>query len=585
MELSKVKIKGFRNFKDAVIRLNQKSLIIGSNDIGKTNFFHALRILLDRGFSDYDLEPKDSDFYVHEDVNQYTITLYFKNVTEDCVVSKLKGRISGDDRFILRYEAFRDPDTKSKHYQLSAGPSLGKLEEIEDRFYRKVLNVKYISSRRDFHAYISREKNYLLETAKANRNEEQTAKDDLLYETIRGDLQQIDQKIPNLHFISSATATINEELQKLSLHHGKQQINFDASTSNVDAFINNVSISSQTDGKSILIGGDGRLNQIYLALWASRNQLTEENLREVTIFCIEEPEAHLHPHQQRKLADYLNVSLTGQVLISSHSPQIASEFSPNSIVRLHKADDAAEAASDGCSEVIGEAFEDFGYRMSIIPAEAFFADVVFLVEGPSEQLFYKTLAAQLGIDLDHHNISILMVDGIGFNVFVRILDALSIAWVMRTDNDIFKVPKKDCFTFAGVKRGINAYRKYCQADDAMDEILQEHESSIREFPDRIPGAANIESAAKIMKALEGFNIFLSEIDLENDIYDSVLKKELETFFGLEDRDEILTAMTKNKAIFMYRFIKKTKASLPKLKGSALAQPLDAAVNLAKEINK
>ncbi|KAF2508719.1 AAA family ATPase [Flavobacterium zhairuonense] len=585
MELTKVKIRGFRNFKDATIRLNQKSLIIGSNDIGKTNFFHALRILLDRGFSDYDLEPKDSDFYVYEEVNEYTISLYFENVTEDCVVAKLKGRISDNDKFMLRYQAFRDPDTKAKHYKLWAGPSLAKLEEIEDRFYRKVLNVKYISSRRDFHAYISREKNHLLETAKANRNPEQITQDDLLYEDIRGELQQIDKKIPDLHFISSATSTINEELKKLSLHHGKQEINFDASTSNVDAFINNVSISSHTDGKSILIGGDGRLNQIYLALWASRNQLTEDNLREVTIFCIEEPEAHLHPHQQRKLADYLNVSIAGQVLISSHSPQIASEFSPNSIVRLHKTDGAAKAASDGCSAVIGEAFEDFGYRMSIIPAEAFFADVVFLVEGPSEQLFYKTLATQLGIDLDHYNISILMVDGIGFNVFAKILEALKIEWVMRTDNDIFKLPKKDLYTFAGIRRGINAYRNYYQADPQMEKILKAHEVNIREFPKSMPDPVNIKSAAEIRKALEPFNIFLSEVDLENDIYNSKLKKELETFFDLDDKEEILKAMTKNKAIFMYRFIKKNKAALPKLKDSPLAAPLHVSVKLAQEIHK
>jgi putative ATP-dependent endonuclease of OLD family len=195
------------------------------------------------------------------------------------------------------------------------------------------------------------------------------------------------------------------------------------------------------------------------------------------------------------------------------------------------------------------------------------------------------LATQLGIDLDHFNISILMVDGIGFNVFAKILDALSIAWVMRTDNDIFKVPRKECFTFAGVKRGINAYRRYCEADPEMEKILKDHESNIREFPDIVPDAINIRSAAEIRKALEVFNIFLSEVDLENDIYNSKLKKELETFFDLDDKDKILKAMTKNKAIFMYRFIKKNKASLPKLNDSPLAAPLHVSVKLAQEIHK
>lgn len=81
--------------------------------------------------------------------------------------------------------------------------------------------------------------------------------------------------------------------------------------------------------------------------------------------------------------------------------------------------------------------------MSIIPAEAFFANVVFLVEGPSEVIFYTELAKALNIDLDYYNISILSVDGIQFEVYGKILTALNINWVVRTDNDASKVPHKD----------------------------------------------------------------------------------------------------------------------------------------------
>ena len=37
MKLSTVKLKIFRNFKDASINFEYKSLIIGANDVGKTN--------------------------------------------------------------------------------------------------------------------------------------------------------------------------------------------------------------------------------------------------------------------------------------------------------------------------------------------------------------------------------------------------------------------------------------------------------------------------------------------------------------------------------------------------------------------
>ncbi|MGV8992785.1 MAG: ATP-dependent nuclease [Flavobacterium sp.] len=573
MILASVKLEGFRNFKKAKINLTEKSLIIGANDVGKTNLLWAIRLLLDRGLTDYDLEPKDSDFYAFKETNEFDIRLYFENVIEDCVVSKLKGKIGDDNKMVLSYKAYRDKTTKIKSYKLSAGPNYKSLEEIDDRYYRKVLNVKYISSRRDFHNYVNREKSYLFQIAKENRDENETTADEKLYSEIQDELKSVDEKIPKLNFISSATSTLNEELAKLSLHHTKQKIVFDASTSNVDNFINNVSIASKSNEQSILIGGDGRLNQIYLALWASRNELTQDSLKEVTIFCIEEPEAHLHPHQQRKLADYLNSSIKGQVLLTSHSPQIASEFSPNSIARLFNDKGATRAASNGCSAIIDDAFNDFGYRLSIIPAEAFFSDVVLLIEGPSEELFYKTLSKQLQIDLDRLNISILMVDGIGFSTFIKILNSLEIEWVLRTDNDIFKVPKKEEYRFAGIQRCIGLCEKHFKSDATTESILAENATNLKGFKTNKPESLNLKSASIVKIDLERYKMFLSDIDLENDIFNTVLKADVKSYFSDLDESEIISAMQKRKASFMYDFLKNNKDSLSKLATDPIAKPL------------
>lgn len=583
MILSTVKLKGYRNFKDANINLEEKTLIIGANDVGKTNLLWAIRLLLDRSLNDFDIEPKDSDFYAFEDTNNFEIILKFKDVTEDCVVSRLKGKISDNDELCLAYKAHRDKVTKSKSYFLYAGVSESKLEEIEDRYYRKVLNIQYISSRRDFHGYINREKNHLFQLAKENREIDEITEDDKLYAQIQGDLKKVDDKIPQLNFISSATRSLNEELATLSLHHKNQKIVFDTNASNIDNFIKNVSIASNNNGENVRVGGDGRLNQIYLALWASRNELKEEKIEEVTLVCIEEPEAHLHPHQQRKLAEYLNSTIKGQVLITSHSPQITCEFSPNSIVRLFSKNNTTHAASDGCSEIIEEAFQGFGYRLSIIPAEAFFADVVLLIEGPSEELFYKTLAKQIGIDLDRLNISILMVDGIGFKTFIKILNSLNIDWVLRTDNDVFKVPKKDEYRFAGVQRCIDFYKSFFKKDKNTESILEENESLISGFETKIPSIENIDAANKIIKELEDYDLYISQNDLENDIFNSPIKDDLLDFFEELDQDEIIVAMQKRKASFMYNFLKKKKDHLKKLDSDIISLPLKRCAEIAEEL--
>lgn len=581
MILSQIKLKGFRNFKNSTVNLNEKSLIIGANDVGKTNLIWAVRLLLDRSLSDYDIEPNDADFYAYEETNNFRITLKFEDVTDDCVVSKLKGKISDDDILYLKYEAFRDAKTKSKTYKLYAGSSLEKLEEIEDRYYRKVLNLKYISSRRDLTKYINKEKAYLFQIAKENRTEEEIKFDDSLYFDVEQNLKNIDSNIPKLNFVKNATTTINEELSKLSLHHTQQSIVFDSATSNLDNFINNVSISAKSGEQSVLIGGDGRLNQIYLSLWASRNQLREENLSEVTIFCIEEPEAHLHPHQQRKLADYLNTELFGQVFITTHSPQIASEFSPNSIVRLYSKGKNTKAASKGCSKIIDDAFRDFGYRMSIIPAEAFFANAVLLVEGPSEEILYKTLAKQLDIDLDRLNISVLMVDGIGFKTYVSILNSLNIDWVLRTDNDIFKVPKNEKWRFAGIHRCVSIL-EFFDEDEDTKRILDEHLPNATWGVAREPQKINIDSVQNIIEELKLYDMYLSTIDLENDLINSSISEDLKKFYGEDDIVTVVSEMQKRKAIRMYDFLRTNKDTLKKLKDDSIAKPLLRCVELVSE---
>lgn len=64
MQITKVHIKGFRNFDDVWIYAGNPSLLIGPNDSGKTNFLTALRLLFDRPYSDMDLDLLDSDYNI-----------------------------------------------------------------------------------------------------------------------------------------------------------------------------------------------------------------------------------------------------------------------------------------------------------------------------------------------------------------------------------------------------------------------------------------------------------------------------------------------------------------------------------------
>lgn len=587
MQLDRVYVKGFRNYKEATINFNKSTLIIGANDVGKTNLIYALQILMDRGFSDYSFELKDSDFYAYEDTKEVVIRAYLTDVVEDCAVARMPGYISNDDKMVLQYKAWYENGKVEYQFYCGKSDNVEDLKECAGPFYRKYLNIKYIGSRRDFWGYINKSKKDLLNQAKLKRSEEEQVADDSLYTDIEEKLQFVDEKIPELSFVKTATDQLNGELRKLSIHNKEQQVLFDTSAMDIEQVISNVSISSKHQNKRLVIGGEGRINQIYLSLWATQNQQTSIS-NEVSIVCIEEPEAYLHPHQQRELAAYLGQALSGQVILTSHSPFIVSEFSPNSIVRLYKDEHSkTKVASDGCSKAIEDGFEGLGYRMSVLPAEAFFADYVILVEGPSEEMLYRTLASQLKIDLDRLNISVLCVNGVDFVTYIKILEAMEIRWSVRTDNDEIAVPRTNQIRYAGIERGIDCFLASNDFDNDDDErLFYEHRKHLR-YTDKNNIPQEVTEAVEWFKTfLDNYYIEIADVDLETDLYKSCLHDTLNEYYDPDNKlkgEEVVNAMKKHKAINMYQFLKAKKNKLYLLKEDKIATPLIDAKNVIEEL--
>lgn len=587
MRVDHVYIKGFRNYKEALVNFNKSTLIIGANDVGKTNLIYALQILMDRGFSDYSFELKDSDFYAYEDTKEIIIRAYLTDVVEDCVVARMPGYISNEGEMVLQYKAWYNNGKVEYQFYCGKSDSDEDLKECAGPFYRKYLNIKYIGSRRDFWGFINKSKLQLLNQAKKSREEAIIAADDTLYNEIAEKLKFVDEKIPELSYVKTATDQLNDELEKLSIHNKEQQVLFDTSAMDVEQVISSVSISSKHKDKRLVIGGEGRINQIYLSLWAAQNQ-QKAIPNEVSIICIEEPEAYLHPHQQRELATYLRQALQGQVLLTSHSPFIVSEFSPNSIIRLYKDENSqTEVASDGCSEAIEEGYEGLGYRMSVLPAEAFFADYVILVEGPSEEMLYRTLASQIGIDLDRLNISILCVNGVDFVTYIKILEAIEIRWSMRTDNDEIPVPRTDKIRFAGIERGIDCFLESNEFESEEDErLFNEHKRHLRYTAGKAIPKEVTEAVEWFKDFLDNYYIEIADKDLETDLYKSCLHDSLNEFYDPDDKlkgDAVIDLMKKHKAINMYQFLKAKKNKLYLLKDDQIATPLIDARNVIEKL--
>ena len=147
MILKTIYIKGFRNYKEQTVNLEKQTLIIGANDIGKTNLIMAMRLLLYSSFNDYAFELKDSDFYAYEETNEIIIRLYFEDMTEDCIVARLGKFISDDGKVVIQYTANRNAGKVDYQFRIGRSDKDEDLKECEGPIYRRYLNLKYIGSK------------------------------------------------------------------------------------------------------------------------------------------------------------------------------------------------------------------------------------------------------------------------------------------------------------------------------------------------------------------------------------------------------------------------------------------------------
>lgn len=204
------------------------------------------------------------------------------------------------------------------------------------------------------------------------------------------------------------------------------------------------------------------------------------------------------------------------VFVTTHSPFVLYEMDNVNLVRIY-----SDRKINGISTFykVPENYEKARKMLNRCLSEAIFANKVLLVEGPSEYMLFSKVLAIVHPFYEADGTYILPVDGIGFQMYISILDELEIFNAIRTDNDLRAVKGKGTYSVLGFSR----CNKYIGKELLPTEQIQENSIAAK----RALYNANIKTLDRIRSE---YSIFLSKVDLENDL-DEVMHDRLLTLLG------------------------------------------------------
>jgi energy-coupling factor transporter ATP-binding protein EcfA2 len=448
---------------------------IGHNGTGKSAALEALNKLFSIDHSLRSITP--SDFYLKDDVNKdtprslvieawFTLSGVAGNLSIPTLINGLTvSSASGEIIFRVRLEAdlsfdynplgdvdeniwvidgdMDEPEADNKH-RLSAPQ-------------RNAIQVNYIPANRDplvqlkysSKAILGR----LLKAIKWSVGEQKS------FEEQAQELNRLATGNPALMQITDA---INNNWQEIYRGRHLNQASLNFPVGEVDEILRLIQLQFMPDAAGNKVDtsrlSDGQKSLVYFALTkalldidkatrqalidgkASNFDADKMKLPIFSLIALEEPENHLSPHYLgrviRLIKEYGSNELC-QAVVSTHSASLVGRVEPTQIrhFRLGNETKSTHIQSLTLPEDDDEQAKYISEAVKAYP-EIYFAKLVILGEGDSEQVILPKLLEQYGQDIDAHSISIVPLGGRHVNHFWRLLNTLKIPFVTLLDFDI-----------------------------------------------------------------------------------------------------------------------------------------------------
>jgi len=491
MRISRIKIVNFRNFSHFEVDLSERYLIIvGENNVGKSNLIYALRLLLDISLPNSARHLNERDFWDGLEQpfggNEIKISVTFADFSDD------------ENEYASMRDCYKQENgglisTLSYVFAPTAGIDIEDQSDLDIDDYDFYFCCDEDSERKftdlTFQKFIPLEVLSAIRNASSDLSTWSRSPLSRLVNRLELDRDQLGELGNNIDTAISALLDLPPiaDLQQSIDVRLAQMIGSNNTIEPVLGFLQTDPdrlmrfLRLYTEGprqRSLDEIGTGYANVLFVILLLLDAQAKEDAVEQASmILAVEEPEVHLHPHLQRLIfRDLTNRSQKNvPLIVTTHSPHIASVAPLKSILALRSTQNGTIGKNAVNANLTDQEIADIERYIDVTRAELAFSKGVILVEGITEEIIITEFARLLGTPLDEFGITLINIDGIDFAPYVKLLkpESLGIPFAVITDGDPYFDGEEN--RYQGIERGIDLLNLIAQtSQNNVESQLRNH---------------------------------------------------------------------------------------------------------------
>lgn len=457
--LKNVRIQNFRSLENIDVELGSINLLIGQNNVGKSNFLRALDIAFNgsKNVSEDDIYVDDGEYlskekraiidmkivpFSDEKVEKAFSDFWTGVFTEKWITTdEINGSYVGI-RTIIEY------DLKKNDYIIVRKQITEWNDTIENSKVSKkqmftndmidYINNYYMDAQRDILYDIRDRKSYFGRA---------TSDIDLADERIKEleeQLNSVNQEI--IGSIAAITET-NESLSKIgvTLGNNNSKVQIEPLTRKINDLHKGMDITfkdGETASFSVLQHGMGTRSWIsfltlgsYVEYFHNKVKKDDEEADDLVVLSLEEPEAHLHPQAQRQLYQQL-IGFSGQKIVSTHSPSILAQADLNNIIHFKKVSGKTYARRFVKANYQPDEIAKIQREVINTHGELIFSTAIVLCEGITEEqalpVFFKDF---FGVEPIFLGINFIGIGGQNYKTYLKFIKEFDLKWYIFSDGE------------------------------------------------------------------------------------------------------------------------------------------------------